>query len=221
MNSLTVVSILICLILIISLIFVVIIHNNTPGGIIPTPMGGLGSGLSQSKTNKPKEDLVQYFAHNWPTLAPVMFKSNCDDDCVSDEVMVEFKKRFGDYFKDKDEENDPVIKHYANLTYERTFKMEFKEICKTLNKLRDFINNYPVKDRDLRLKDIATEIQNLHADHFPQAVFISVILDRMLMICNKFPDYTINQVTYTGDLLTTSIIYYLYIPKNTPFSKNS
>jgi hypothetical protein len=220
MSPLTVISILICLVIIISLIFIIIIgHNN--GGILPTTSPTSGNGYLMKKTNKPKEDLIEYFAHNWPKLAPVMFKSNCDDDCVSDEVMTEFKNRFGDYFKDKDEENDPVIKHYANLTYERTFKMEFKEICKTLNKLRDFINNYPVKDRDLRLKDIAIEIEKLHADHFPQAVFISVILDRMLIICNKFPEYTINQVTYTGDLLTTSIIYYLYLPKNTPFSKNS
>lgn len=212
----TVIAILVCLIIIISLIFIIVISNNN-GGLLPTPTGGNVSGYLTPKTNKPKEDLVQYFAHNWPRLAPVMFKSNCEDDCVSDEIMAEFKNRFGDYFKDKDEDNDPVIKHYANLTYERTFKMEFKEICKTLNKMRDFINNHPVKDRDLRLKDIAKEIENLHADHFPQAVFISVILDRMLIICNKFPEYTINQVTYTGDLLTTSIIYYLY----TPFSKNS
>jgi hypothetical protein len=218
MQPTTVVSILICLIIIIALVFIIVIsHNN--GGILPTPTGG--NSFVMNKTNKPKEDLVQYFAHNWPRLAPTLFRSNCDDDCVSDEVMVEFKQRFGDYFKDKDEENDPVIKHYANLTYERTFKMEFKEICKTLKKLGDFMNNYPVKERDLRLKDIAVQIELLHADHFPQAVFISVILDRMLIICNKYPEYTINQITNTGDLLTTSIIYYLYLPKDTPFSKNS
>ncbi len=202
------------------LIFIVIIGNNN-GGILPTSVPTNAATFLHKKTDKPKDDLIQYFAQNWPKLAPIMFRSNCEDDCVTDEIMTEFKKKFGDYFKDKDEENDPVIKHYANLTYERTFKMEFKEICKTLNKLRDFINNYPVKERDLRLKDIAVEIHKLHADHFPQAVFISVILDRMLQICNKYPEYTINQVTYTGDLLTTSIIYYLYLPKETPFSKNS
>ena len=218
MTPTTVVSILICLIIIIALIFIIIITNNN-SGILPTPTGS--NGYIMSTTNKPKEDLVQYFAHNWPRLAPIMFRSNCEDDCVTEEVMVEFKKKFGEYFKNSDEENDPVIKHYANLTYERTFKMEFKEICKTLKKLGEFINNYPVKDRSLRLKDMAIEIEKLHADHFPQAVFISVILDRMLIICNKFPEYTINQVTYTGDLLTTSIIYYLYLPKDTPFAKNS
>jgi len=219
MSPTTVIAILMCLIIIISLIFIIVIGKNDK--LLPTPTGGKGLGTITSLQHKPKEELVQYFAHNWPRLAPVMFKSNCEDDCVSDEIMTEFKNKFGDYFKNKDEDNDPTIKHYANLTYERTFKMEFKEICKTLNKLKDFINNHPVKDRDLRLKDIAVEIEILHADHFPQAVFISVILDRMLIICNKFPEYTIKQITYTGDLLTTSIIYYLYLPKDTPFSKNS
>ncbi len=57
-------------------------------------------------------------------------------------------------------------------------------------------------------------IQNsVHTEHYPQAVFIAVILDRMLQICNTFPEYNIDQITNTHDLLTISVIFYLTVNK--------
>ncbi len=166
-----------------------------------------------SVASNPKEELVQYFAMNWTNLAPV-FLNNCDGEpSIPPEIMNDFKGRFGHYFKNKAEDMDPMLKHYSNGTYERNFQMEVKEICKTLNAMGEFINTprYPAR----QLKELAVEIERLHNEHFPQAVFISVILDRMLSICNTYPEYTIDQIVNTHDLLTISIIFYLSKPKNT------
>jgi hypothetical protein len=161
----------------------------------------------------PKEELVQYFASNWPRLAPIFIKDNCDDEYVPLELMNEFKMKFGHFFENKSEQIDPMMKHYLNGTYERNFKMEIKEICKTLTALGNFINNskYPAR----QLKEVAIELERLHTEHFPQAVFISVIIDRMLQICNTYPEYNTDQISNTHDLLTISIIFYLTKPKNT------
>jgi hypothetical protein len=168
---------------------------------------------SSCNNDNPKDELVQYFAMNWTTLAPV-FLNNCNGtEDVPVELMNNFKTRFGHYFKNSAEDIDPMLKHYTNGTYERNFKMEIKEICKTLNSMGDFINSprYPA----IQLKELAKEIEKLHNEHFPQAVFIAVILDRMLTICNTYPEYTIDQIVNTHDLLTISIIFYLTKPKNT------
>ncbi len=161
----------------------------------------------------PKDELVQYFASNWSRLAPILIKDNCDDESVPPELMNEFKMKFGKYFESEVEKYDPMMKTYVNGTYERNFKMEIKEICKTLTALGNFINSvrYPAR----QLKEVAVEIERLHTEHFPQAVFISVILDRMLKICNTYPEYTIDQIVNTNDPLTISIIFYLSKPKNT------
>ena len=161
----------------------------------------------------PKDELVQYFASNWSRLAPILIKDNCDDEYVPPELMNEFKMKFGKYFESEVEKYDPMMKTYVNGTYERNFKMEIKEICKTLTALGNFINSvrYPAR----QLKEVAVEIERLHTEHFPQAVFISVILDRMLQICNNYPEYTIDQIVNTNDPLTISIIFYLSKPKNT------
>lgn len=161
----------------------------------------------------PKDELVQYFALNWPRLAPIFIKDNCDDEYVPSELMEEFKMKFGHFFESKSEQFDPLLKKYMNGTYERNFKMEIKEICKTLTALGNFLTTgkYPAR----QLKEVAVEIERLHTEHFPQAVFISVILDRMLQICNTYPEYSTDQIANTNDLLTISIIFYLTKPKNT------
>ena len=162
-----------------------------------------------SPPQSPKEELVEYFARNWTRLAPIFIKDNCDDENVPPELLQEFKNRFGQYFKNKAEDTDPMLKHYMSNTYERNFKMEIKEVCKTMLALKKFINDthYPA----LQLKDLAKEIDRLHSEHYPHAVFISVILDRMLQICNTFPEYSIDQIVNTHDLLTTSVIFYLTV----------
>ena len=198
----------ICLIIIIVLFIIGIIYH------LSTSKESLlyASIIAKPPTN-PKEELVQYFAMNWTQLAPV-FLNNCDSDpYIPPEIMNNFKERFGHYFKNTAEDIDPMLKHYSNGTYERNFQMEVREICKTLNAMGDFINGprYPA----IQLKDLAVEIERLHNEHFPQAVFISVILDRMLSICNKYPEYSIDQVVNTHDLLTISVIFYLSKPKNT------
>lgn len=166
-----------------------------------------------NKPQTPKEELVEYFAKNFPRLAPVLIKDNCENEDVPDELMTEFKARFGVYFKNKNEDIDPMLKHYSHNSYERNFKFEIKEICKTFKSLGEYINSvhYPA----MKLKDLAKEIERLHSEHFPQAVFISVILDRMLEVCNKYPEYNTNQIVNTHDLLTTSVIFYLTKPNNT------
>jgi hypothetical protein len=198
----------ICLIIIIVFFIIGIIYH------LSTSKESLlyASIIAKPPTN-PKEELVQYFAMNWTQLAPV-FLNNCDSDpYIPPEIMNDFKERFGHYFKNTAEDIDPMLKHYSNGTYERNFQMEVREICKTLNAMGDFINSprYPAR----QLKDLAVEIERLHNEHFPQAVFIAVILDRMLSICNKYPEYTIDQVVNTHDLLTISVIFYLSKPKNT------
>jgi hypothetical protein len=198
----------ICLIIIIVLFIIGIIYH------LSTSKESLlyASIIAKPPTN-PKEELVQYFAMNWTQLAPV-FLNNCDSDpYIPPEIMNDFKERFGHYFKNTAEDIDPMLKHYSNGTYERNFQMEVREICKTLNAMGDFINSprYPAR----QLKDLAVEIERLHNEHFPQAVFIAVILDRMLSICNKYPEYTIDQVVNTHDLLTISVIFYLSKPNNT------
>jgi hypothetical protein len=162
-----------------------------------------------SPPQSPKEELVEYFARNWTRLAPIFIKDNCDDENIPPEILQEFKDRFGHYFKNKSEDSDPVLKHYMQNTYERNFKMEIKEVCKTMLALKKFINDthYP----SLQLKDLAKEIDRLHSEHYPQAVFISVILDRLLQICNTFPEYNIDQIVNTHDLLTISVIFYLTV----------
>jgi len=165
------------------------------------------------KPQTPKDELVEYFARNFPRLAPVLIKENCESEEVPEELMNEFKARFGSYFKNKNEDIDPMLKHYTNNSYERNFKFEIKEICKTFKSLGEYINSerYPA----MKLQDLAKEIERLHSEHFPQAVFISVILDRMLEVCNKYPDYNTDQIVNTHDLLTTSVVFYLSKPTNT------
>lgn len=166
-----------------------------------------------NKPQTPKDELVEYFSRNFPRLAPILIKENCESEDIPDELMNEFKERFGFYFKNKSEDIDPMLKHYANNSYERNFKFEIKEICKTFKSLGEYINSehYPA----MKLKDLSKEIERLHSEHFPQAVFISVILDRMLEVCNKYPEYNTDQIVNTHDLLTTSIIFYLTKPNNT------
>jgi hypothetical protein len=198
----------ICLIIIIVLFIIGIIYH-----LSTSKESLLYANIIAKPPTNPKEELVQYFAMNWTQLAPV-FLNNCESDpYIPPEIMNDFKGRFGHYFKNKAEDIDPILKHYSNGTYERNFQMEVKEICKTLNAMGDFINGprYPA----IQLKDLAVEIERLHNEHFPQAVFIAVILDRMLSICNKYPEYTIDQVVNTHDLLTISVIFYLSKPKNT------
>ena len=160
----------------------------------------------------PKEELINYFAINWSRLAPILIKKDCEDDYVPQEIITEFNNKFSHYFKHQNEKIDPMLSHYSNGTFERTFKMEIKEICKTLNSLSDFINinsNSNSKNSSLELNQLIKEIERLHTEHFPQAVFIAVILDRILETCKKFPNYTISQISNTNDLLTMSIILYL------------
>jgi hypothetical protein len=164
-----------------------------------------------SKPKSPKEQLVDYFAMNWSRLATVLIRKNCEDDNIPQELIDEFKYQFGHLFMNS-EVQDPMLKHYTNGTYERNFKMEINEMCKILNSLGDFINQYPTQLKQVNLKTLGQEIERLHTEHFPQAVFISVILDRMLEICKKYPEYNINQIANTNDLLTTSVIFYLYMP---------
>ncbi len=166
-----------------------------------------------NKPQTPKDELVEFFARNFPRLAPVLIKENCENENVPEELINEFKSRFGSYFKNKNEDIDPMLKHYSNNSYERNFKFEIKEICKTFKSLSEFINSvhYPA----MQLKDLAKEIERLHTEHFPQAVFISVILDRMLEVCNKYPEYNTDQIVNTHDLLTTSVVFYLTKPTNT------
>lgn len=164
------------------------------------------SQIEQLEPKNPKEELVNYFALNWSRLAPILIKKDCEDDYVPQEIITEFSNKFGHYFKHQNEKIDPMLSHYSNGTFERTFKMEIKEICKTLNSLSDFINS---KNNFLELNQLVKEIERLHTDHFPQAVFIAVILDRMLETFKKFPNYNISQISNTNDLLTISIISYL------------
>ena len=164
------------------------------------------SQIKQLEPKNPKEELVNYFALNWSRLAPILIKKDCEDDYVPQEIITEFSNKFGHYFKHQNEKIDPMLSHYSNGTFERTFKMEIKEICKTLNSLSDFINS---KNNFLELNQLVKEIERLHTDHFPQAVFIAVILDRMLETFKKFPNYNISQISNTNDLLTISIISYL------------
>ena len=160
----------------------------------------------------PKEDLIQYFVTNWAKLAPYIIRKDCDNENIPPEILADFKKKFGHYFKNKHEEHDPMLQHYSNNTYERTFKMEFTEMCKTLKALGDFMTTSPIRHQALSLKELGKEIERLHTEHFPQAVFISVILERMIDICNKYPEYNVDQIVNTHDLLTTTIIFYLVMP---------
>jgi len=164
--------------------------------------------IQQLEPKNPKEELINYFAVNWSRLAPILIKKDCEDDYVPQEIITEFSDKFSHYFKHQNEKIDPMLSHYSNGTFERTFKMEIKEICKTLNSLSDFINTNS-KNSSLALNQLVKEIERLHTEHFPQAVFIAVILDRMLETCNKFPNYNISQISNTNDLLTISIILYL------------
>jgi hypothetical protein len=199
--------IIICALFVVSILLYLAVRKEQ---IVFTP---ISTSYPQTQTNTPKDELIQYFAQNFPRLAPIFIKDNCDDEYVPPELMNEFKIKFGNYFKNKSEDKDPILKHYIHNTYERNFKMEINEICKTLNSLGKFINSpkYPA----LQLKDLAKEIDRLHSEHFPQAVFISVILDRMMQICNTYPEYSTDQIVNTHDLLTISIIFYLTKPTNT------
>jgi hypothetical protein len=199
----------VCLLIIIVLVILVMIYYLSNTSIKETIYATI---LTKPPTN-PKEELVQYFAMNWTNLAPV-FLNNCEGDpYIPPEIMNDFKGRFGHYFKNSTEDIDPMLKHYSNGTYERNFQMEVKEICKTLKAMGEFINTPRCPAR--QLKELAVEIERLHNEHFPQAVFISVILDHMLKICNSYPEYTIDQIVNTHDLLTTSVIFYLSKPNNT------
>jgi len=170
--------------------------------------------LSKQKQvmGSPKEDLIQYFVTNWAKLAPYIIRKDCDNENIPPEILVDFKNKFGHYFKNKHEANDPMLEHYSNNTYERTFKMEFTEMCKTLKALGDFITTSPIRHQAISLKELGKEIERLHTEHFPQAVFISVILERILEVCNKYPEYNVDQIVNTHDLLTTTIIFYLVMP---------
>ena len=158
----------------------------------------------------PKDELINYFAVNWSKLEPIFIKNDCYDEYVPQEILDEFNNKFGHYFRNKNEQMDPILTHFINGTYERNFKKEIYEICKTLNSLSDFLNKNNQKNNQknslLELNQLGKEIERLHTEHFPQAVFIAVILDRMLEICKKYPNYNINQITDTKDLLTMSII---------------
>jgi hypothetical protein len=165
-----------------------------------------------SKPNSPKDELIQYFADNWARLAPLIIRKDCDNENIPSEIIYEFKNKFSHYFTNKAENSDPMLKHYSNNTFERTFKMEFNEMCKTLKSLGEYIQKKPITQQAVSLKDLGKEIERLHTEHFPQAVFISIILDRMLQVCNKYPEYNIDQIVNTHDLLTTTIIFYLVMP---------
>ena len=161
--------------------------------------------LRTKEVINPKDELINYFAVNWNRLSPILIKNDCDDEYIPQEILDEFNNKFGHYFRNKNEQIDPVLTHFTNGTYERNFKKEIQEICKTLNSLSDFLNKNN-QNSSLELNQLGKEIERLHTEHFPQAVFIAVILDRMLQICKKYPNYNINQITDTKDLLTISII---------------
>jgi hypothetical protein len=162
--------------------------------------------LKTKEPINPKDELVNYFAVNWNKLSPILIKNDCYDEYVPQEILDEFNIKFGHYFRNKNEQIDPVLTHFSNGTYERNFKKEIQEICKILNSLSDFLNQKNQKNNLLELNQLGKEIERLHTEHFPQAVFIAVILDRMLQICKKYPNYNINQIADTKDLLTMSII---------------
>jgi len=197
----------IIIILITGLVLGVLIYKQ-----VRTENMNIPSSVSTAPPKNPKEELIQYFATNWARIASVVFNKSCDDENMPQDFLDEFKNKFGHYFKNKHAEYDPVLSHYLNGTYERTFKMEFKEMCTTLKKLGDYINNYPTDKKDIDLKTLGKQLEILHTEHFPQAVFISVILERMLEVCKEYPDYNINQIANTHDQLTMSVIFYLYMP---------
>lgn len=199
---LTVVAAIILTIIVIGIIMY--LYYSLEGALFAGPI------IPEMNNSNPKEELVNFFALNWGRLAPIFIRKDCNDEYVPQDIMYEFKNKFGHYFENKAQKNDPMLNHFMQGTFERNFKMEVKEICTTLTKLGDFINStkYPSID----LKTLGKEIERLHTEHFPQAVFISVILDRMLQICNKYPEYNVNQIANTHDLLTMSVIFHLSMP---------
>lgn len=157
--------------------------------------------VAPTQKPNPKQELIDYLAFNWDRLYPHFMKDNCDDN-VCPEIMNEFTQKFGHYMTSQDEKKDPILEHYAKGTYYRGFQMEFREICQTLKKLQKYIKN----NQSTQLKEMKKELELLHTEHFPQAVFISVILDQMAKTCSKFPYYSLTQIVNTNDLLTISVV---------------
>jgi hypothetical protein len=157
----------------------------------------------------PKDELINYLVVNWDKLSPILIKNDCYDEYIPQEIIDDFNDKFGHYFRNKNEQIDPVLTHFSNGTYERNFKKEIHEICKIFNSLGEYIQKN--NKNNLELNQLGKEIERLHTEHFPQAVFIAVILDRMLKICKKYPNYNINQIPDTKDLLTIKIISSLKI----------
>jgi len=165
---------------------------------------GLYKRKPSSENVNPKQELLEYFSENWARLSPYLITEDCERDCVPSFIISDFKARFGHYFTHRMEHQDVMLNKYANGTFERTLKMEFREICQTFIKLGEFIKKYQTKSVELRT--LSKELERLHHEHFPQAVFISVIIERMINTFNKYPDYDINQISYVQDPLTISII---------------
>jgi hypothetical protein len=152
------------------------------------------------KKLNPKQELADYFAYNWDDLKVHFFSKDCNNIKIPIKLEEDFYNRFGQYFAFKN--NDPVIEAFAFRNYQMTFKMEFREICQTLTTLKKYLLN----NQDINLNSLGKYLELLHNEHFPQAVFIAVILDEMVRTCQKYPELTLHQIGQTNSLLTMKVI---------------
>ena len=157
----------------------------------------------QLEVRNPKKELIDYFAHNWDNLKVYFINNNnkdCNDIKIPYELEEDFYNKFGDYFGVKS--SDSMMETFAFRNYQITFEMEFREICQSLTMLKKYLRDNP----DINLNILGKYLELLHNEHFPQAVFISVILDEMVRTCQKYPDLTLYQIAQTNSLLTMKII---------------
>uniref|UniRef100_A0A6C0E7U6 Uncharacterized protein n=1 Tax=viral metagenome TaxID=1070528 RepID=A0A6C0E7U6_9ZZZZ len=157
----------------------------------------------QLEVRNPKKELIDYFARNWDNLKVYFINNNnkdCNDIKIPYELEEDFYNKFGDYFGVKS--SDSMMETFAFRNYQITFKMEFREICQSLTTLKKYLRDNP----DINLNILGKYLELLHNEHFPQAVFISVILDEMVRTCQKYPDLTLYQIAQTNSLLTMKII---------------
>jgi hypothetical protein len=151
----------------------------------------------------PKKELIDYFAYNWDDLKIYLINNDCDNINIPIKLEETFYDTFGNYFSLNTSENtDTMMTTFAFRNYQMTFEMEFREICQILTMLKKYILNHP----DVHLNTLGKYLELLHHEHFPQAVFISVILDEMLRTCQTYPDLRLHQISQTNNLLTMKII---------------
>lgn len=155
---------------------------------------------SQKEPN-PKKELVEYFAYNWDNLKPYLLASDCQNLKMPENIQNEFKDKFGVYFLEKMPMSDPMVEKFREKHYQREFEMEFREICQTFTKLKTYLQGQ-ADLQSLKLKNLGHHLEWLHNQHFPQAVFISVILDEMVRTCQENPDLSVLEVSKTDSLLT-------------------